>query len=335
MRQASLGVVGSYRSAAGAKPTQGSQRGNRPDGRPSNRTPTGRVSARLAVFAGGGTRAAVEAVCWGGPIEANAVFELLAGLVAKSLVVAHREAPETRYRVLETIREYAEELLAADEETEALRERHAEYYAEFLHAVYESLFGPREVEAGKRLAAEHENLLAAIGHAIDAGNADLALRLLRDESAGNQVGYVLLLPVERVLALPTTPEHHWYSYALALAAQHASLRGDVASTEAFIAQSLAAAEHLSAEPDWRARFPLAIARMGGAIAAGNHGDGAAHGERAGRIAPSRRRNLARRVPVRGRRRRVGLGGRHRRLGHPATTGTRLHVAPTAPTATPG
>jgi predicted ATPase len=245
--------------------------------------PERRLLARLAVFAGGGSRAAVEAVCAGGPIEARSVFELLAGLVAKYLVVADRESPETRYRLLETIGEYAEERLTAHEETEALRDRHAEYYAGFLHTVYEDLFGPQQVAAGKRFAAEHENLLAAIGHAIDAGDADLALRFLRYQPLGNQIGYALFLPVERVLTLPGTPEHRWYPYALALAAQQASLRGDVAPTEVLIARSMAA-ERLGAEPDWRADYLRAIALMGEAIAAGDHGDSAAHGERAGRIA---------------------------------------------------
>jgi predicted ATPase len=245
--------------------------------------PERRLLARLAVFAGGGTRAAVEAVCAGGAIEARAVFEALAGLVAKSLVVAHREAPETRYGLLETIREYAEERLAANEETAALRDGHAEYYARFLHSLYEDLFGPQQVEAGKRVAAEYENLLAAIGHAIDTADADLALRLLRDQPLGNQIGYAMFLPVERVLALPGTPEHRWYPYGLAVAAQQASLHGDVASTEVFIAQSIAA-EGLSAEPDWRAEYLRAIAYAGEAIAAGDHEGGAAHSERAGRIA---------------------------------------------------
>ena len=89
-----------------------------------------RLLARLAVFAGGCTRDAAEKVCAGEPIEADLVFELLAGLVARSLVVADRDRPETRYRLLETIREYGEERLAEHEETEILRARHAEYYTE-------------------------------------------------------------------------------------------------------------------------------------------------------------------------------------------------------------
>jgi predicted ATPase len=79
-----------------------------------------RLLARLAVFAGGCTRDAVGAICAGGPIEGRAVLGLLADLVARSLLVAERGGFDTRYRLLETIREYAEERLVEHNETEAL-----------------------------------------------------------------------------------------------------------------------------------------------------------------------------------------------------------------------
>jgi predicted ATPase len=243
-----------------------------------------RLLARLAVFAGGGTRSAVEAVCAGEPIRAREVFESLAGLVAKSLVVAHRQAPDTRYQLLETIREYAEERLTEYGETEALHDRHGQYYGDFLHEMVESLFGPSEIDAGKRLAAEQENLLAAIGHAIDTGNADLAMRLLRDDPVINQVGYVLILPVERVLAIPGAAEHHWYPFALALAAGYAAGRGDLASLEAFVGQSLAASARFSREPDWCTQLALESAHAAGAIAVGGHEESAVHHERGADIA---------------------------------------------------
>jgi predicted ATPase len=243
-----------------------------------------RLLARLAVFAGGGTRNAVEAVCGGEPIHAPEALALLAGLVAKSLVVAHRQAPDTRYRLLETIREYAEERLASYGETEALRDRHAEYYAGFLHEVVGSLFGPGEVEAAKRLAAEHENVLAALDHAIDTGNAELAMRLVRDNPGVGQVGYELTFPVERVLSLPGVPEHRWYPFALALAATWATRAGDLDALEELLGQSLAAAERLGGEPDWRTEFAIETARGVGALIVGSHEDAAVHHERSAAIA---------------------------------------------------
>ena len=77
-----------------------------------------RLLARLAVFAGGCTREAAEAVCAGGPIEPRVVLGLLTDLVARSLVVTERGGVETRYRLLETIREYGEERLAEHGETD-------------------------------------------------------------------------------------------------------------------------------------------------------------------------------------------------------------------------
>jgi predicted ATPase len=64
---------------------------------------------RLAVFAGGCTLEAAEAVCGGEGVDSGAVLELLASLVARSLVVAREHGLETRYRMLETIRQYGEE----------------------------------------------------------------------------------------------------------------------------------------------------------------------------------------------------------------------------------
>src|SRR5215467_12238009 len=97
---------------------------------------------RLAVFAGGATLEAVEAVCGGEGIDPDAVFELLAGLVARSLVVAEEHGPETRYRLLETIRQYGEERLEEAGEAERWRARHAGYYAGLLQRVRDHAHDP-------------------------------------------------------------------------------------------------------------------------------------------------------------------------------------------------
>jgi len=74
--------------------------------------------AQLAVFAGGCTLQAAEAVCGVGGIDPDMMFDLLAALVARSLVVADDKGLETRYRLLETIRQYGEEHLEAAGEAE-------------------------------------------------------------------------------------------------------------------------------------------------------------------------------------------------------------------------
>jgi non-specific serine/threonine protein kinase len=84
--------------------------------------------ARLSVFADGCSGEAAESICHTYPLSPDGVFELLAGLVTKSLVVAQREDSTTRYRLLETIREYGEDRLAEFGETDQLRRAHGDLY---------------------------------------------------------------------------------------------------------------------------------------------------------------------------------------------------------------
>jgi predicted ATPase len=224
--------------------------------------------ARLAVFAGGCTRSAAEAVCGAAPIAPGHVFDLLAGLVAKSLVVAHREGSETRYRLLETIREYGEERLAELHETEYLRRAYSEYFWELGLALKEELDGPNQLRASRRFAAEYENLLAGVSHAIDTDDVDLGLRLLcATPPPGVQVGYRLLLSFDGVLGLTGAAEHPLYPLALAAAAYTAARQGDVVRGTAACEEALAAATRLGADPDhlveelvWRTRAAVAVAK---------------------------------------------------------------------------
>src|SRR5262249_61380940 len=80
-------------------------------------------AARLARRAGGAPRAGAETVCGGDGIGPDAVLELLAALVARSLVVSEEHGPESRYRLLETIRQYGEERLEGAGEIERWRAR--------------------------------------------------------------------------------------------------------------------------------------------------------------------------------------------------------------------
>jgi predicted ATPase len=158
---------------------------------------------RLAVFAGGCTLQAVETVCSGEGIDPASVFGLLASLVARSLVVAEQSGPQSRYRLLETIRQYGEERLDQAGETERWRARHAGYYAGFLRQVREHDRGRVEVFWAIRLSAEQDNLLAAWSWAVDTGNIDTAFAILAG-FAPCEVwsSYPLLLPGAAALELP-------------------------------------------------------------------------------------------------------------------------------------
>src|SRR5215212_4485471 len=122
--------------------------------------PEQRLLARLAVFAGGCSLEAAETVCGGEGIDPDTVLELLARLVARSLVVAEERGLETRYRLLETIRQHGEERLDEAGGTERWRARHADYYVSVLQQIRHHE-RREQVYWAVRLSAEQDNLLAA------------------------------------------------------------------------------------------------------------------------------------------------------------------------------
>ncbi len=133
---------------------------------------------RLAVFAGGWTLEAVEAACAGPPVPAGHVARLLAGLADKSLVHVERPDHGTRYRLLEVIRAFAHERLAASGEETGLRMHHARYFAELAERSAPLLTGPEQADRARHLDQETENLRAARRWcAEDPARADVGLRL--------------------------------------------------------------------------------------------------------------------------------------------------------------
>ena len=141
-------------------------------------TPPERVLfRRLAVFAGGFTIEAAEAVGAGGELEGEDVLALLTNLVEKSLVTM--DAGGERYRLLETVRHYAMDRLASSGEADATRTRHLAFYVALAEAARPELVGPRLAHWVARLDAERENLLAAHAWCDSAdGGGELGLRLL-------------------------------------------------------------------------------------------------------------------------------------------------------------
>jgi len=139
--------------------------------------------ARLAVFAGGATLEAAEIVCGGEGIDPGAVFELLAALVARSLVVAEENGLETRYRLLETIRQFAAGRLAASGEEAAVHARLLRWALEIARSAEAALSTDRWTGWSAMLSAEQANIRAALSWALggqesDAGR-ELAARLAR------------------------------------------------------------------------------------------------------------------------------------------------------------
>ncbi len=136
---------------------------------------------QLAVFVGGCTLAAVSAVCRLAPDPAGGderVLRALAGLVDKSLLRQEPGAPDQgRLRMLETIREYAGEQLAATGEIAATQEAHAHYYLALAEAAAETMIGPDQPVWLDRLEQEHDNLRAALTWALETAHPMLGARL--------------------------------------------------------------------------------------------------------------------------------------------------------------
>lgn len=114
---------------------------------------------RLAVFAGGWTLEAAEAVGGGDGLDPLDVLDLLALLVGKSLVVMDTESQ--RYRMLETVRAYALEKLEASADEAATRTRHVAHHLALAEAARLKLAGPEQAAQLAVLDTDRENLLAA------------------------------------------------------------------------------------------------------------------------------------------------------------------------------
>jgi predicted ATPase len=97
------------------------------------------VFRRLAVFAGGFSLEAACAVASDGAVSRHAVSEVMASLSAKSLVLVEPRGGEARYRLLETMRIYAQQKLLEAGETTLLQRRHAEYYTALVEPALETL----------------------------------------------------------------------------------------------------------------------------------------------------------------------------------------------------
>ena len=131
---------------------------------------------RLAVFAGGWTLEAAEAVCGEGS-GAFDVLDLLARLVDKSLIFTDESTGQIRYHRLETIRQYSREKFLETGEVERVRDRHLDFYVHFAELVDEHLKGRDQVTWQHRMAEEQDNLRAALEWGLSS-NPDSALRIV-------------------------------------------------------------------------------------------------------------------------------------------------------------
>jgi predicted ATPase/DNA-binding SARP family transcriptional activator/transcriptional regulator with XRE-family HTH domain len=142
---------------------------------------------RLSVFVGGFTLEAAEAVCGGEGIEESAILELLSYLVDKSLVTVEDRGKYARYRLLETIRQYAREKLHEVGESTRTRNQQLAFFLQFVEAAEPQLFGTGQIVWFNRLEIEYDNVRAAVEWA---GESDATVATLRLAGALRRFWYV-------------------------------------------------------------------------------------------------------------------------------------------------
>jgi len=133
---------------------------------------------RLAVFSGGRTLEAIEAICDAEgdlPVE---TFNGVSSLLDKSLL-RQEEGPngEPRFVMLETVHEFAREKLGQSAEEQKIKQVHAQYFLTLAEEAPPELRGPDQLEWLERLEAEHDNMRAALSWALERKEVEVSLRL--------------------------------------------------------------------------------------------------------------------------------------------------------------
>jgi predicted ATPase/DNA-binding XRE family transcriptional regulator len=186
--------------------------------------------SRLSVFAGSWTLEAAETVCAGPPIKTSTIFEMLMHLVEHSLVIATERDGPVRYRLLETIRQFAEECLDCSDEDSAVRARHRHWY--LAQAERTGPLAEADSRDALALGAELDNLRAALRWSRDQMRAADGLQL---GVAVWQFWYYASMYSEgrawfsELLRLPGATESPAHVLALVLAGHLAYCQGDLTS----------------------------------------------------------------------------------------------------------
>ena len=221
---------------------------------------------RLAAFAGGWTLDAAEAVAGGGDVPPDDVVDVLTQLVEKSLVELDERGE--RYRLLETVRQYAMELLDASGDGDEVRNRHTAFFLDFAE---KARIGVRGEQAGAwfaRLDAERENFLAAHRWCDRApAGAELGLRFARALRIywlnRGWVGLGFRFTVDALAR--TRPDERTSQRCSVLfdAGQIACFRGRYSEAVPYIEESLSIARDLDDKYRIAAALqPLSMARLG-------------------------------------------------------------------------
>jgi hypothetical protein len=179
-------------------------------------------------------------------------------------VQAEDRGETTRYRLLETIRQYAQERLEASGEADVFRRQYAEHYKAFAERAGVGLRGPEEATCTERVEAELDHLRSVLAWSVASGQADLALRIVAPLAIqSTRVGYATGSWAAPVVAMPEARGHRLYPQVLAWAAWAQSVAGERELAAQTAREALDAAVALSVDERalcrvWAAAGPIAF-----------------------------------------------------------------------------
>jgi non-specific serine/threonine protein kinase len=137
------------------------------------------VFDRLSVFAGGFTLEAAQSIAGGDDIDELDVEDAVASLVARSMVLASDTGDGTRYRLLETLRQFGEEQLVTAGDVAKIRDRHVRFFADFMTRAWTGLWSADDPPWIRAVGREYENLRVAVYAAIDTEDREAVAILLK------------------------------------------------------------------------------------------------------------------------------------------------------------
>jgi predicted ATPase len=201
--------------------------------------PERRLFHGLAVFAGGFTLAAAEAVL-DRELGERDILGLVIALVEKSLLIAEAHGETTRFRMLETIRQYALERLTAAGEEQATRDRHLVWVASLYERAEAGLTGPGQQAWARTCELELDNARAALAWAQRTGKYEHGLRIAGVTRLWQFVGRLAegRSWLERFLASPATCDPRTRARALNVIGYLAYLQRDLGAARTYLEQSL-------------------------------------------------------------------------------------------------
>ncbi len=206
---------------------------------------------RLATMSGSFSLDAVDAICEGDGADRAEIVQLLRRLVATSWVIKERRGAQTRYRMLETSRQYALEKLIGSSEAERFRNRHSEWFLDLAENAAEFLVGgPEQATWFDRIELELDNLRTALAWSLSEGDATIALRISTALTRFWEVrGHwsEALRTFEHALKRASEAPDHLRAPALVSASFMAFYGGRLDVARAFAEEGLAAARRVGEE----------------------------------------------------------------------------------------